>query len=92
LRSASASTRRRGAAREEKGEQNDRADLAERGAGDGELANWTFGYTRVLQDGDDQAQRGGDENDPDEQRALDDTRCVKHDTDDQSEQRAQSER
>ena len=74
------------------GEQNDRADLAERGAGDRELADWAVGHTRVLQDGNDQAQRRGDENDPNEQRAFDDTRCVKHDTDDQSEQRAQTER
>jgi hypothetical protein len=29
------------AVREEKGEQNDRAELAERGAGDRELADWT---------------------------------------------------
>jgi hypothetical protein len=33
-----------------------------------------------------------DENDPNEQRAFDDARCVKHDTDDQGEQGAQTER
>jgi hypothetical protein len=36
--------------------------------------------------------RRGDENDADEQRAFNDSRRVKHDTDDQSEQRAQTER
>jgi hypothetical protein len=51
-----------------------------------------FGHTRVLQDGNDQAQGCGHENDPDEQRAFDNARCVKHDTDDQGEQRAQTER
>jgi hypothetical protein len=61
------------------------ASFAERGAGDRELADWTVGHTRVLQDGDDHAQRRGEENDPDQQRAFDDTRCVKHETDDQSE-------
>ena len=79
-------------AREEKESRTTGADLAERGAGDRELADWTVGRTRVYQDGNDQAQRRGDENDPNEQRAFDDTRCVKHDTDDQSEQRAQTER
>src|SRR6266436_4537944 len=67
--------------REEEGEQNDRGELAERGAGDRELADWTVGHTCVLQDGNDQAQRRGHENDPNEQRAFGNARCVEHDAD-----------
>jgi len=77
---------------EEEGKQNDRADLAERGARDRELADGTAGHARVVQDRNDQAQRCGDENDPNQQRAFDDTRRVQHDTDDQSEHHAQTER
>ena len=62
------------------------------GARDRELADWTVGHACVFQDGSDQAQRRGQENDSDEQRAFDEARCVKHDTDDQGEQRAQAER
>ena len=76
----------------EEEEQDDRGEFAERGAGDRELADWVVGHPRILQDGNDQAQRRGEENDPHKQRAFDQTCGVKHDTDDQSEQCAQAER
>jgi hypothetical protein len=60
-----------------------RGEFAQRGTGDRELADWAVGHTCVLQDGNDQAKRRGQEDDPDEQRAFDDARCVKHDADDQ---------
>jgi hypothetical protein len=53
--------------------------------------NW-LSIPRTLARANDQAQRRGDENDPNEQRAFDDTCCVKHDTGIHSEQRAQTER